>query len=245
MCQGKVALVTGSSRGIGRCIALSLAREGAAVAVNYRSNDAAAKDLVDHILGGGGRAIAVQADVQQAGDCQRLVAAASEALGPIDICVVGPGGDWRMGKVHQVDPVGAAEDVQREVRPLFELMSLLMPGMYERKWGRLVGLSMLLDHAYNVHAIGYEVGKTARTAGLLFARDQAFKHNVTVNVVSPGPVSKPETLAEAIDLCNHGPAWKKRADLNAQDVAEGVVFLCSEAGTYVTGCQLPYVPHEF
>ena len=106
-------------------------------------------------------------------------------------------------------------------------------------------MSMLRDNAYNVHALGYQVGKAARTAALFFARDQAFKHNVTVNVIAPGPVNIPKTLAEVVELCDHGPAWQRRTDLGAQDIAEGVAFLCSEAGRYITGCDLPCVPHKF
>lgn len=66
-----------------------------------------------------------------------------------------------------------------------------------------------------------------------------------MNVISPGPVRKPETLGQAVEVCEHGPAWEGRADLSAQDLAEGVAFLCSEAGAYVTGCELTYVPHQF
>ena len=244
-CENKVALITGSSTGIGRCVALTLAREGAAIAINYRTSESAANELVNHIRSRGGRAFALQADVYNQDGCRRLVSTTTEALGPIDIAVISPGAGWRMGPIDQLEPAGAVDDVKHEVAPLFTLMPLLLPVMYARKWGRLLGMSMLLDHAYNVHALGYQVGKSARTAALRFTRDQAFKHNVTVNVIAPGPVSKPDTLAKAVELCDHGPAWQQRADLTAQDIAEGIAFLCSEAGAYITGAELPYVPHNF
>lgn len=244
-CQGKVAMITGAGRGIGRCTALALAREGAAVIINYLHEDSPANDLVKHILDRGGKAVAIRADVSTADGCRHLVTEAMQSLGPIDICIVSPGAGWRMGPIHKLEPISAVEDIRREIMPLFELMPMLLPGMYERKWGRLIGMSMLLDHAYNVHALSYEVGKAARTAAIRFLRDQAFPHNVTVNVVAPGPVSKPETLAQAIELCDHGPAWQARPDLNAQDIAEGIAFLCSDAGRHVTGCELTYVPHHF
>ncbi len=244
-CHGRVALITGSGRGIGRSTALTLAREGSAIVVNYLQDDVAASDLVDHIRARGGIAVAIRADVHRSDDCHRLVAEATQSLGPVDICIVSPGAEWRMGPVHKIEPVGAVEDVRREVAPLFELLPLVLPGMYERKWGRLIGMSMQLNHAYNVHALSYEAGKAARTAAIRFTRDQAFHHNVTVNVVAPGPVAKPETLAQAIELCDHGPAWHNRPDLSAQDIAEGIAFLCSDAGRHVTGCELSYVPHKF
>lgn len=242
-CHGKVALVSGSSTGIGRCTALTLAREGAAVAVNYRTSEAAARELADAVEQRGGRAAAIRADLHQAGAARGLVTTASEVLGPIDIAVISPGGEWRMGPIDKIDAALTTQDVMREVAPALELMSLLLPGMYQRKWGRIIGMSMLLDNAFQLHALGYQVGKTARTAALLYARDQAFKHNVTVNVIAPGPVAKPDTLAAAIELCDHGPAWENRHDLCAQDIAEGITFLCSDAARHITGCQLPYVPH--
>lgn len=244
-CQGRVALVTGAGQGIGRCIALTLAREGAAVAINYVQDDVAAGDLANHIVARSGKAIAIRADAYAPDDCGCLVRQATQALGPIDICIVSPGAGWRMGPVHKLDPASAAEDVRREVAPLFALLPLLLPGMYERKWGRLICMSMLLNHAYNAHALSYEAGKAARTAATRFLRDQAFPHNVTVNVVAPGPVARPQTLAQAVELCDHGPAWCARPDLNAQDVAEGIAFLCSDAGRHITGCELTYVPHHF
>jgi len=79
---------------------------------------------------------------------------------------------------------------------------------------------------------------------MLKARDEAWHHGVTVNVIAPGPVPAIESLAEAIEQCEHGPAWQKRPNTSPQDIAESVAFLCSDAGRYITGCVLPFLFHS-
>ena len=120
-------------------------------------------------------------------------------------------------------------------------MPLVLPGMYERKWGRLIGLGLeSTGQVSPCHGYSYCVGKAARTQAMLMGRDQAWQKQVTINVIAPGPVSAIESLAEAIEQCEQGPVWQKRKNVSPQDVAEGVAFLCSEAGRFVSGCELPY-----
>jgi NAD(P)-dependent dehydrogenase (short-subunit alcohol dehydrogenase family) len=238
-CRDRVALVTGAAgNGMGRSIALTLAREGAAVIVNYRSSRDQAEAVVAQIEAAGGRAIAVQADILSAAGCRALVEAAVARLGRIDICVVGPGGGWHPEPAERLDSAGALEDLHAEVAPLFYLMPLVLPGMYERGWGRLIGIGLhpsALSPAY-----AYNVAKAARMDALLRVHDQAWAHGVTVNVIAPGPVAGIESLAGAAEQSANGAAWAGRANVSPQDIAEGVAFLCSEAGRYVTGCTLPY-----
>jgi 3-oxoacyl-[acyl-carrier protein] reductase len=225
ICEDKVAIVTGATgSGMGRSVALTLAREGANVVVKNPANEGNAKAIVDHIERRGGRAIAVQADVFDAEGCKKLVEAGVEGFGRVDICIVGPGGGWHPEPPEKLESAAALEDLRQEVAPLFYLMLLVLPGMYERKWGRLVGLAM---HPSKVSpAYAYNVGKAARVQGLLLAQEQAWRHGVTVNVMAPGPVGAVESLEGAIELCEHGAAWQQRTDVSPQDIAEGVAFLC-------------------
>ena len=242
-CESKVAIVTGAAgSGMGRSIALTLAREGAKIVVNYRTSEESAKAIVDHIGSRGGSAIAIQADVFEANGCKKLVDAAVERFGQVDICIVGPGGGWHPEPIDRLDPIAALEDVHHEIAPIYYLMPLVLPGMYQRKWGRLIALA--LAPPYGSPAYAYSVGKAARAHALLLARDEAWHNSVTLNIIGPGPVPEIKSLKEAIEQCDHGPAWQKRTTTSPQDIAEGVVFLCSEAGRFITGCVLPYLFYE-
>ena len=241
-CEGKVALVTGAAgSGLGRSSALTLAREGARVMVNYRNSQENAEAIVAHIESCGGSARAVLADVFDAEGCQKLVQTTIDEFGQIDICIIGPGGGWHPEAIDQLVPQEALQDLQQEAAPLLYLLPLVLPGMYERQWGCLIGIAthpVKLSPAY-----AYNAGKMARMHALLLAQDQAWSRGVTVNVIAPGPVAVIPDLDSAIEQYQHGIAWQKRTDVSPQDIAEGVAFLCSEAGRFITGCILPYLFH--
>ncbi|MBN1402604.1 MAG: SDR family oxidoreductase [Anaerolineae bacterium] len=241
-CRGKVALVTGAAgAGMGRSIALTLAREGAKVVVNYRTSQASAEAIVDHIVARGGSAVALQADVFDPAGCRRLVEASVEAFGRVDICVVGPGAGWHAEPLDSLEPAHALEDLDHEVAPVLQLGRLVLPGMYARGWGRLIGIALHPTELPPAYA--YSLAKAARTQALLLAVKQAWPHGVTINVIAPAPVAPIESLDQAIEQCDRGDAWRKRPNVSPQDIAEGVAFLCSDAGRFVTGCVLPYMFH--
>ncbi len=240
--KDKVALLTGSAgKGMGRSIALTLAREGAKVVINYRTSKNEAQAIVSHIESRSGDAIAIEANVFEADDCRNLVNATIEHFGKIDICLVNPGAGWHPEPIDKLDSSAALEDVHNEVAPFFHLVPMVLPEMYKRKWGRVIGISLLPP--YDSPAYSYNVGKAARTHAMLQARDQAWRNGVTVNIISPGPVPAIESFAEAVEQCNHGPAWQKRSNTSPQDIAESVAFLCSDAGRFITGCALPFLFH--
>jgi len=240
--KNKIALVTGSAgNGMGRSIALTLAREGAKVVVNYRKSKDEAQAIVAHIKSRSGDAIAVEADVFEADDCRNLVNATIEHFGRIDICVVNPGAGWHPETIDKLDSLAAIEDVQHEVAPFFHLMPLVLPQMYKRKWGRVIGIALLPP--YDSPAYSYNVAKAARVNALLQIRDEAWRNGVTVNVIGPGAITAIESLTEAIEQCDHGPSWQKRTSTSPQDIAEGVAYLCSDAGRFITGCVLPFLFH--
>jgi 3-oxoacyl-[acyl-carrier protein] reductase len=241
-CEGKVAIVTGAAgSGLGRSIALTLAREGARVVVNYRTSQASAQAIVAHIENSGGSGLAVAADVFTAAGCKSLVKAAESKYGQVDICLIGPGGDWHPELIDQLAPEAALEDIRRETAPLLYMLPLVLPGMYARHWGRLIGIA---THPVKLSpAFAYNTGKLARLHALLLAQDQAWSHGVTVNVIAPGPVEALFSFDTALEQCQHGAAWENRSNVSPQDIAEGVSFLCSEAGRFISGCVLPYLFH--
>jgi len=242
-CAGKVAVVTGAAGGgMGRSIALTLAREGASVVVNYRSSRDQAGKIVEQIKSDGGAAAAIQADIFEAQGCEDLIDQTISQFGRVDICIIGPGGGWHPEPVDQLDGPGTLEDLHHEIDPLVYLLPLVLPGMYARKWGRIIGIAM--HPAKLSPAYAYNLGKAARQQAILLASEQAWPHGVTMNILAPGPVSAIETLAEAVDQSKLGSSWGTRSDVSPQDIAEGAAFLCSEAGRFITGCVVPYVFHE-
>ncbi len=240
--RDRVALVTGSAgKGMGRSIALTLAREGAKVVVNYRTSKDEAQAIVNHIQSRNGSAIAVEADVFEADGCKKLVNTTLEHFGKIDICIINPGAGWHPEPIDKLNSSAALEDIHNEVAPSYHLMPLVLPQMYKRKWGRVIGISLLPP--YESPAYSYNVGKAARTHALLKARDEAWRNGVTINIISPGPVTAIESLSEAIEQCDKGPAWQNRKNTSPQDIAESIAFLCSDAGRFITGGSLPFLFH--
>jgi len=181
---GKVALVTGGSRGIGRAIAVSLAEAGAAVAVNYRKKAAEAAAVADTIRKAGGRAMAVGADVSQSKAVADLVAAVARELGPIDVLVNNAG----VGLVRGVDDLSEADfdlTIAVNLKSVFLCTQAVVPGMRAGKWGRIVNISSGAARGaggvgphYNASKAGME-GLTRGYAARLV------KDGITVNAVAP------------------------------------------------------------
>lgn len=182
--KGRVALVTGGSRGIGRAIAVSLADAGAAVAVNYLEKAGEATLVVDTIRGRGGKAMAVGADVSQGSAVKGMVAAVEHELGPIDVLVNNAG----IGLVRSVDEL-TEEDFDRTIavnlKSVFLCTQAVIPGMRTRKWGRIINISSGAARGgggvgphYNASKAGME-GMTRGYAARLV------KDGITVNAVAP------------------------------------------------------------
>ena len=186
--RNRVALVTGGSRGIGKAIALALARAGAAVAVNYRARGEEAAAVVDTIQQSGGRAMAIAADVSIAGAVQVMVHEVEERLGPVDILVNNAG----MAALRGLDDI-TEEDFDRAIavnlKSAFLCTQAVLPGMRARRWGRIVNISSIgartgsgaVSIAYGASKAGLE-GMT-RAYALRLAPE-----GVTVNAVAPGLV---------------------------------------------------------
>jgi 3-oxoacyl-[acyl-carrier protein] reductase len=179
---GKVALVTGASRGIGKAIAVSLA--GASLAVNYLSRRAEAEQVVDQIHKSGCKAIAVPADVSKAGDVAELVNCVERELGPVDILVNNAG----IGLVRTIDELTERDfdhTIAVNLKSAFLCMQAVIPGMRGRQWGRIVNISSgaargagSVGPHYNASKAGME-GLTRGYAARLV------KDGITVNAVAP------------------------------------------------------------
>lgn len=181
---GKVALVTGASRGIGRAIAIALAEAGADVAVNYRSRKAAAEETCAVIHGHGAGALPVKANVSRAEAVTRMHAAIELGLGPVDI-LVNNAGIVSAGALADITEAEWDEMIATNLKSAFLVTQQVLPGMRARGWGRIIFLSSVAAQTGGITGPHYAASK----AGLLglthsYAR-HLFKEGVTVNAISP------------------------------------------------------------
>lgn len=239
--EGRVALVTGAGgQGMGRGIALTLARDGADVIVNYRRSRDGAEAVARALEGMGRRALVWQADVGEAAAVEAMVAAAVERFGKVDIVVNSAGGPWKPQDVTIIEPAHLRAVLAREVESVFHLLRAALPAMRARGWGRVVSIG---GHMADEWPFGppeapldYPLGKAARHWLVRTLAPREAPHGITINAVAPGPtphVSFEEALAAV-------RGEQAAHDGNTpQDVAEVVAFLCSDAAARITGAVIP------
>jgi len=233
---GKVAIVTGGSRGIGRAIALDLAQNGARVVVNYNSSAGAAQEVVDEIIAAGGEALAVQADVGNFEAAQTLVKSAIDSFGQVDI-LVNNAGTTRdtlllMMKEEQWDDV-----INTNLKSMFNCCKAVLRPMIRRKQGgRVINISSIVG----MRGQGGQTNYAASKAGIIgftksLAKEVASRQ-ITVNAVAPGyfPTALTDVLSDdmrslALDMIPLG----RMGDL--EEVAYTVSFLASNKASYITG----------
>ena len=233
---GKAALVTGASRGIGRATAEALAREGAAVAINYARNRGAALEVVAAIERAGGRAIAVAADVASSSDVEAMTRAAIEAFGAVDI-LVNNAGILSQGSVLTLDEAALDRMFAVNVKGIAHCIRAAAPGMIERSWGRIVNLSSLA--ALGTAVAGTTPYAATKAAVLSLTKRCALElgpHGITVNAVCPGFI-RTDMLSGAADP-ERIAAVEKKTMLGRigtpEDVAGAIVFLASDEASFIT-----------
>jgi 3-oxoacyl-[acyl-carrier protein] reductase len=182
--SGRVALVTGSSRGIGRAIAFGLGRAGADVVINYRHSEGPARDAVNELQSGGGRAIAVRADVSQASEVHRLMATGAAEFGPVDV-LVNNAGIARPQSLDQITEADWDELIQVNLKSCFLLTQAVLPAMRNRKWGRIINISSVAAQVGGVVGPHYAASK-AGMIGLTHSYAHLLaKEGITVNAIAP------------------------------------------------------------
>ncbi|HTM50832.1 MAG TPA: 3-oxoacyl-ACP reductase family protein [Bryobacteraceae bacterium] len=233
---GKTALVTGASRGLGRAIALRLAREGAAVAANYREREAEAKSLLAEIRSAGGKAIALQAQVGDRTQVYDMVEKARRELGPIDI-LINNAGVARRGDLGDFDWSQMEGMRNTNVDGLVNVTRAVVDGMKERKSGRIVNLTSVA--AFGTSMPGTTFYAATKAAVVTLTRRFAMElgpFGITVNGVAPGFI--------LTDMARSGrseqdfaaiaeKAMMKRVGA-PEDIANAVAFLCAPESGFIT-----------
>jgi len=231
----RVAVVTGSSRGIGRAIAVKLASLGAKVVVNYHTSEDAAQEVVEQIKADGSEAIAVHADVKDAEQAKGLIDAALEAFGHLDILVnnVGVTRDTLLMRMKEDD-----WDIVMEtnLKGTFNCTKVAQRPMIRQRYGRIINITSVSGIAGQVGQANYSASK----AGIIgftkaVARELGLR-NITVNAVAPGYVPTDQTAdlpQELIDYIMELTPLKRPG--TAEEIANAVAFLASEEASYVSG----------
>jgi len=246
----RIALVTGASRGLGRAIALRLARDGAAVAVNYREQREQAEQVVDAVARAGGRAIAVAGDIASTADCTAIVEATRRALGPLDI-LVNNAGIFRKGELDDADDAEMENMRNVNVDGVVRVTRAAVSDMKARRFGRIINVASIAGIGMATPGTTFYAATKAAVIVLTrrFALDLG-THGITVNAIAPGFI--------ATDM-----ARQSGADFNAiaakamvgrvgtpEDIAAAAAFLASEDAGFITaqvltvdGGRMDYVAH--
>lgn len=255
--DGKRALVTGSSVGIGEAIARALAREGAAVAVHGRDR-ARAEQVADSIESGGGRAIVVTGDLTDEEAVADVVEQSDRLLGGIDILVNNAGGSGEKHRWEETPLDAWMATFDRNVLTAVRLTNLVLPKLRKAGWGRIVNVSSLAGAMPPATGPDYSATKAAINNLTLSLSKSAAGDGVTVNAVSPGTIFTPKLeaafrrIASEKGLATGDAPWSEveQAVLtqmfqipagsvgHSADIANAVAFLCSPIAGYISGIDL-------
>ncbi len=240
MMTGKVAIVTGASRGIGAATAKRLAAHGAVVAVNYMNSRDAAEAVVREIVAGGGKAIAVQADVRDAAQVEAMAATVAGALGAVDILVLNASINFPIVPFLAFRWEDFEAKLTGELKSAFFCCKAFVPGMVERKRGSIVAVSSGLSRHPGYGFCAHSTAKSGLDAFMKSLALELGPSGVRVNVVAPGLT---ETDATSFLKPEYKEGTAKATPLQRigvpEDVAGAVLFMASDEARFVTGGYLP------
>jgi 3-oxoacyl-[acyl-carrier protein] reductase len=232
--SGKVALVTGGSRGIGRAIALALAAHGARVAINYASNAAAAEETVA-ALGGATGAVALAGDVADTATAARLVEGTIAAFGRIDI-LVNNAGVTADDLILRMSEAEWDRVIDTNLKGTFAVTKAAIRPMVRQRWGRVICVSSVAGIVGNAGQSNYAAAKAGMIGFAKSIAKEVASRNITSNVIAPGFVDTEMTAGltdtqrtEIMKMVSAGRTGKP------EDVAPAAVFLASEEAAYITG----------
>ncbi|HEX3015117.1 MAG TPA: 3-oxoacyl-[acyl-carrier-protein] reductase [Desulfobacteria bacterium] len=235
MLKEKVAIITGASRGLGRATALALAAQGVKVAVNYAGNAAKAEEVVNLIQAQGGQAVAVQADVSEAADVEKMISLVIERYGRVDI-LVNNAGITRDGLLLRMKETDWDAVLNTNLRGVFLVTKAVSKLMMKQRSGKIINLSSVVGLSGNAGQANYAAAK----AGILgFTKSLAKElgsRGITVNAIAPGFIQTDMT-----EKLNDQVREKMLAEIPLgrlgvpEDVAKLVVFLASDEADYITG----------
>ena len=239
--SGKTALITGGARGIGLAISKALADCGAELAINYHTSQAAARKLLEEFRAAGLKAVAVQADVCEPEQVERMVDQAQQALGSIDILVNNAGGQVKLSSIEDMPLELWNKSLALNLTSAMLAARHVIPGMKAQGWGRIINISSVSARSGGGSGGAYyasaKAALSALTKGLAKELGPA---NITVNTIAPGVIltdlhrnfSTPEALEKIRQMTPVGRLGE------TEDIAGAVLFLVSDSAGYITGAAI-------
>ena len=233
--EGKTALVTGASRGIGRAVAVALASAGAKVAVNYAGNDAAAEETKAAIEAAGGTAILVKADIADSEAVEKMVADTVAAFGQIDI-LVNNAGITRDGLLMRMKNEDFDAVINTNLKGVYYTTKAVTKLMMKKRYGRIINMASVVGLTGNAGQANYSAAKAGVIGFSKTVAKELASRGITCNMVAPGLI--------ATDMTKDLPEKAKEAMMTSiplgragqpEDVAQGVLFLASDNASYITG----------
>jgi 3-oxoacyl-[acyl-carrier protein] reductase len=233
--SGKVALVTGGSRGIGRATCLAFAAQGANVAVHYHAHEDAARTVVEQIHEMGSNAHAIQADLGQQQAPESLIKQVLDQFNRIDI-LVNNAGEMTRAAVSDLPDEMWNRTLAVNLTAVFRCIRACVPSMIAQKWGRIINVSSQAAYTGSANHAHYAASK-AGLAGFSYSLTKELgPHGITVNMVAPGRIVT-DLIAGSIK--DREQEWLKQTPLGRlgqpEEVAAAIVFLASEGASYITG----------
>jgi len=238
--EGRVAIVTGGGRGIGRGIVACLARDGADVAINYRRSEPDALETKALVAACGRRGEIYQADVSSWDDCKALVEAVLRDFGRIDILINNAGIASRGQTIYDTDPAEMERVVRNHAFGAFYMSKLVLEAMRTQPRGDIIMISSVAAVTLNANGSPYNMGKAALEALAQTLAKEERDNGIRVNVVAPGLVES--EMGRRLARATTGAENLRDLDDTApfgficqpEDVGNAVAFLCSEGGRYIT-----------
>ncbi|MDQ2671491.1 MAG: 3-oxoacyl-[acyl-carrier-protein] reductase [Actinomycetota bacterium] len=233
--ESRVAVVTGGGRGIGRAVAVRLAREGANVAISYRSNDVAAEEVAEEVRAAGAKCEIFKGDVASPEDVDALFKGVGEAFGPVEI-LVNNAGLTRDNLMMRMKESEFDEVLTTNLKGTYLCTRAALRPMIRARWGRIVNVSSVVGLVGNAGQANYAASKAGIIGFTKSVAREVAQRGITANVVAPGYVETELTrsLSEEIkdQIRDQVPAGRFA---EAEEVAEVVAFLAGEGAGYITG----------
>ncbi len=233
--SGKVALVTGAGHGIGKNIAQTMARAGAKTVVNYRRSAEKAQAVVDSILAAGGEAMAVQADVTDREQVERMKQTVQAQFGTVDILVNNALDQQPWKPFLEFDWETFQIQVDGSLKALCNNGWAFLPAMQQKKWGRFINISTVCFIENLPTQSAYNSGKGAMYSWSRTVAREVAPDNITINVIAPGwmRTEKVDPNSEGVKRYAEGVPMKRQGD--AQEIANVALFFASDLADFVTG----------